>query len=568
MQVAARSRLHGKISGILGNFPVSLTGSRRFWRTLAGNLHSGSGMVDAATLPVETGVGADAMAAAMFGPGITVVSATYTGDPQSAGIYTGGDSIAPDITPADTGVILSTGKATSITNTSGEANQTASCTTDTAGVDGDSDLNQIAGTNTYDAAIFEAEFIPDGSTLTMQITFSSEEYLEYVGSGFNDAVGVWVNGEKAQLTVGDGDISVNNINPGSNGDLYVDNANDQSNTEMDGFTVTLTLKAPVVPGEVNTIKTAIADGGDAEYDSNVLIAGDSIQTAVVANDDSFAVDLDGQTLVNLTGNDTDADATGGTLTITQINGVPVTAGSMVTLPSGLVIIVNGDGSITVVSDPTDTPGDVSFSYEVANGDGVTDVGFVTGEVVPCFVAGTRIDTQRGLIRVEDVGVGDLVLTLDDGWQPVRWHGARQVASTGACAAVLIPAGTFGDHGALAVSPQHRLYLTGWQAELYCGVGEVLVKAIHLVRSGRLGQDRSGGPVTYHHLMFDRHQIIRAEGMWSESYHPGPATLAAHDADTRDEILTLFPELAANPAHGYGPIARPEATAQAAALLLA
>ncbi len=523
-------------------------------------------MVDAAKLPVETGVSADAMADAMFGPSIKIVSATFTGDPQSAGIYSHGDTVAPNLTPSDTGVILSTGKASDITNATGDANHIASRTTDTAGVNGDADLNAIAGTQTYDAAIFQADFIPDGSVLTMQITFSSEEYLEYVGSGFNDAVGVWVNGEKALLTVGDGDISINNINPGSNGDLYIDNANDPFNTEMDGFTVTLTLKAPVIPGQVNTIKIAIADGGDASYDSNLLIAGDSIQTAVVATDDSFTVDWDGQTVVDLIGND--VDAAGGTLTITKINGIPVTAGSTVTLPSGLVIMVNGDGTITVVSDPTDTPGDVSFSYEVTNEDGITDVGFVTGDVVPCFVAGTRIDTQRGPIRVEDVEVGDLVLTLDDGWQPVRWHGARQVPSQGTLAQVLIPAGTFGDHGALAVSPQHRLYLTGWRAELYCGEDEVLVKAIHLARAGKLHQDRSGRPVTYHHLMFDRHQIIRAEGMWSESYHPGPTTLADHDPDTRDEILTLFPELARDPAQGYGPIARPEATAQAAALLLA
>ena len=523
-------------------------------------------MVDAAKLPVETGVSADAMADAMFGPSIKIVSATFTGDPQSAGIYSHGDTVAPNLTPSNTGVILSTGKASDITNATGDANHIASRTTDTAGVNGDADLNAIAGTQTYDAAIFQADFIPDGSVLTMQITFSSEEYLEYVGSGFNDAVGVWVNGEKALLTVGDGDISINNINPGSNGDLYIDNANDQFNTEMDGFTVTLTLKAPVVPGQVNTIKIAIADGGDASYDSNLLIAGDSIQTAVVATDDSFTVDWDGQTVVDLIGND--VDAAGGTLTITKINGIPVTAGSTVTLPSGLVIMVNGDGTITVVSDPTDTPGDVSFSYEVTNEDGITDVGFVTGDVVPCFVAGTRIDTQRGPIRVEDVEVGDLVLTQDDGWQPVRWHGARQVPSQGTLAQVLIPAGTFGDHGALAVSPQHRLYLTGWRAELYCGEDEVLVKAIHLARAGKLHQDRSGRPVTYHHLMFDRHQIIRAEGMWSESYHPGPTTLADHDPDTRDEILALFPELARDAAHGYGPIARPEATAQAAALLLA
>ena len=367
------------------------------------------------------------------------------------------------------------------------------------------------------------------------------------------------------LTVGTGDISIDNINNKSNSDLYVDNAKDQFNTEMDGFTITLTLKAPVIPGQINTIKIGIADGGDAVWDSNLLIAGNSIQTAVVAGDDEFTVLRDGQTTIDLLAND--SNTSGGTLTITEINGVPVVAGSTVTLPSGLVIVVNGDGTITIISDPTDPLGEASFSYEVTNENGVTDVGFVTGLVVPCFVAGAQIDTARGPVKVEDVVIGDLVLTLDHGYQPVRWRGARQVPSAGALGMVRIPAGTFGDHAALAVSPQHRLYLTGWRAELHCGEAEVLVKAAHLVRSGRLQQDQSGRPVTYHHLMFDQHQIIRAEGLWSESYHPGPASMADHDAGTRDEIFTLFPELATDPAHGYGPIARPEATAQAAALLV-
>ena len=61
--------------------------------------------------------------------------------------------------------------------------------------------------------------------------------------------------------MGDGDISINNINPKTNGNLYVDNANDRFNTEMDGFTITLKLKGPVIPGQVYTIKIRIADGG-------------------------------------------------------------------------------------------------------------------------------------------------------------------------------------------------------------------------------------------------------------------------------------------------------------------
>ena len=50
----------------------------------------------------------------------------------------------------------------------------------------------------------------------MQVVFSSEEYLEYVNSGFNDSVGIWVKGVQAELTVGDGSISIDNINTTSN----------------------------------------------------------------------------------------------------------------------------------------------------------------------------------------------------------------------------------------------------------------------------------------------------------------------------------------------------------------
>lgn len=522
-------------------------------------------MVNATELPVETGVDATKMADTMFGSGIKVINAKYTGDPNSAGIYRDGDTIAPDATPSDTGVILSTGRAGDFTNDTGEANHIAYRTTDTAGVDGDADLNGIAGSQTYDGAIFEADFFADGSMLTMQITFSSEEYLEYVGSGFNDAVGIWVNGEKALLTVGDGDISIDNINPSRNGNLYIDNAKDQFNTEMDGFTVTLTLKAKVYPDQVNHIKIAIADGGDAAYDSNLLIAADSVQTSVVAEDDTFVMGLGEKTVLDLT--DNDSNGGGGTLTITKINGIPVKAGDHIILPSGLEIVVNSDGTITIVADPDDTPGFESFSYEVTNEEGITDVGFVNGEVVPCFVSGTRIDTARGPIPVEDVVVGDLVLTLDHGLRPVLWHGERQVPAKGSLAPVMIPAGALGDHGALAVSPQHRLHVTGWRAELYAGEAEVLVKAIHLVRSGHL-QQAEGGSVTYHHLLFDRHEIIRAEGLWSESYYPGPATLAGHDAGVQEELLTLFPGLRDNPLCGYGPSARPEVRAHVAALLVA
>ena len=82
----------------------------------------------------------------------------------------------------------------------------------------------------------------------------------------------------------------------------------------------------------------------------------------------------------------------------------------------------------------------------------------------------------------------------------------------------IPADTFGDHGALSVSPQHWLHLSGWRAELYAGEDEVLVKAIHLVRAGRLSQDQSGAPAGAE---------VVAPGMLASHYAPGkPVRLGA------------------------------------------
>ena len=65
----------------------------------------------------------------------------------------------------------------------------------TSGVNNDSGFNSIAGTNTYDAAWLDIDFIPTGDTLTMQFVFASEEYPEFTNTIYNDAVGVWVNGK-------------------------------------------------------------------------------------------------------------------------------------------------------------------------------------------------------------------------------------------------------------------------------------------------------------------------------------------------------------------------------------
>jgi hypothetical protein len=505
-------------------------------------------MTTATELPVDTTASAMDMAEAMFGTGITIVSATYTGADIASGIYTNGDTAAPDLTPSDTGVILSTGNAKNVTNSTGDVNVSAGTTTinNTAG---DAGLMTISGQDTFDAAVFEAEFIPDGSTLTMQIVFASEEYLEWVNSGFNDSVGVWVNGQLATLTVGTGDVTINNINNVSNSNFYIDNPNtlDTYNTEMDGFTVTLTLKAPVNPGQVNTIKIAIADGGDAEFDSNLLIAGNSVQTALIATDDDIVLTSDDPAEFDILAND--ISTTGSTLTITEINGQPVVVGDTVTLPTGEVITLTPSGFI-LVDDGTAT-GTNSFSYTVSDGAGNTDVGFVTvTQTVPCFVAGTLIETPSGPRRIEQFRVGDMVTTLDHGPQPVRWVGLRRLSGQDLDAApalrpIRIARGALGDGlplSDLLVSPQHRVLVRSRIARRMFDQDEVLVAAKQLLTLPGVTTVEGARSTVYVHLLFDRHEILLSNGAATESFFTGPEALKSVGPLAQAEILTLFPSL--------------------------
>lgn len=499
-------------------------------------------MTTAAELPIDTSATAMDMAEEMFGTGVQIVSASYTGAAESSGIYTNGNSMAPGVTPSDTGVILSTGYAASITNSTGDAN----LYTDTSGAinaAGDDALSGIAGTTTYDAAIFEASFIPQGSMLTMQIVFSSEEYLEYVGSEFNDAVGIWVNGVQAVLRVGEGDITVNNINDSSNENLYVHNPTDSetANAEKDGFTVTLSLDAPVMAGVVNTIRIGVADASDEQYGSNLLIAGDD-QLTIIRN---------GTGEFDLLGND--ESTIGPTLTITMINGQPVVAGDTVTLVTGEVIALNADGTITLLAD-SDT-GTTAITYEVSDAEGNTDIGYVALQTTPCFTAGTLIDTPRGAVPVETLRPGDLVRTRDNGLQPLRWIGTSARVALGIDAPVRLAAGVLGPHGSVEFSPNHRILWKGPQADLLFGETELLIKARDFLGRPGVSRRRDGRPVTYVHLLFDQHEIVTANGLFCESYHPGDEMLNGFGVDTRDEVLRLMPMLAQPTALGYGPTAR-------------
>lgn len=511
-------------------------------------------MVAGVELNYNINASAQAMAEAIFGDGVTLVpgGASYTGDNRASAIYSGGNTISPGVTPSDTGVILSTGDARAFTSVGSQSNVSSQTTTANNGPNGDPDFNALTGLSTFDASYLDVDFIPDPGVefITLRFVFASEEYPEYAGSIYNDMVGVWINGSPVALPAGNGQASVGNINQSGGINLFRDNTGSQYNTEMDGFTVTLSMTIPVTPGEVNSIRIGVADVSDNQYDSNLLIAADSVQGRLIAVEDDILLRPGTSGTLDALAND--INLTGSTSSITQINGIDVVPGDSVTLTTGQTVTLNADGTLSLVSTTEST--DVAFTYGITSSTGAFDTGFITIDTVPCFAAGTRIRTAEGERPVQSLKPGDLVLTRDHGPRPVRWVGRRSMAATDRMAPVQISRGTFGDHGPLTVSPLHRVLVVQPRGELYFGASEVLVAARDLVDGGAVRR-LEGGWIEYVHLMFDDHEILWSEGLQTESFLPGPQTTSCFERDAIAEIVALFPDLDPATGEGYGPAAR-------------
>ncbi len=159
-----------------------------------------------------------------------------------------------------------------------------------------------------------------------------------------------------------------------------------------------------------------------------------------------------------------------------------------------------------------------------------------------FAAGTLVTVAGGAQRViEQLKTGDEILTRDNGPQPVRWVGKATLRAKGSFAPVVISAGTLGNNGELVVSPHHRLFIYQRGDRRLNGRAEVLVQAKHLVDGDRVWR-REGGFVDYYSLVFDRHEIIYAEGIPAESLMVNEDTIALLPDDLAIELRNRFPGL--------------------------
>lgn len=180
-----------------------------------------------------------------------------------------------------------------------------------------------------------------------------------------------------------------------------------------------------------------------------------------------------------------------------------------------------------------------------------DLNNADGMQFTCFTLGTLILTDCGERPIETLAVGDRVLTVDHGLQPIRWIGRRTLSPDELDrAANLVPvriaAGALGSdlpRRTLTVSPQHRCLVRSAIAERMFGAREVLVAAKHLLDLPGVSLAPASAPVTYLHLLFDRHELVCSNGLISESFYTGDQALTAVGQAARAEILALFPELA-------------------------
>ncbi|AZL57529.1 hypothetical protein EI545_00915 [Tabrizicola piscis] len=329
------------------------------------------------------------------------------------------------------------------------------------------------------------------------------------------------------------------------------------------------------------------DGGDG---ADVLLGGDG--------QDNIEGGTGNDTITGGTGNDTVYGGTGNDTFVVGLADVTTVAGGDVDTVTPYEVIYGGGGGVDAVDDydvidlseygfsrvqiVRDSLDPLNDNYENGfirildtSGNEIGRIDFYNIEAIfPCFTPGTLITTDRGDIPVEALVPGDLVLTRDNGLQPLRWVGRRELSLLDLMAdpdlqPVRIGLDALDGAGPvrpMLVSPQHRLLLEGARAELLFGEAEVLVAAKHLLGQTGVSRVLPTDGISYIHILFDQHEIVQSDGIWTESFQPAERMLSAMETEVRAEVLALFPALAQ--VDGQITSARPSLKAHEARVLLA
>lgn len=293
----------------------------------------------------------------LIGPGVQVSNVFYSGSAGAIGTFNSTNANVG----IDEGIIMTTGTISPGGNGPHGPNNQSNAGMDN-GAGGYAPLSTLGGTNTFNAAILEFDFVPFSDTVRFEYVFGSEEYPEYVGSQFNDVFAFFITGpglnpagENMAIIPGTGQaVAINNVNAGQNNQFFVNNGDGNQAPfngsptfiQYDGFTKPLQAVSRVQCGETYHLIIAIADVGDAIFDSGIFLKANSFSSEQpVTVDYTLSSDpyLDGQTMA--------AGCTSATITLTR-------SGSGLDQP--LTIPINVSGTAVEGVDYSSVPNSITF----------------------------------------------------------------------------------------------------------------------------------------------------------------------------------------------------------------
>ncbi len=299
---------------------------------------------------------------------------------------------------------------------------------------------------------------------------------------------------------------------------------------VDGGTFTGAIPAFTIQS-ADTLATGTLGVGNASIDvlgtlldSGALLGGSGTGTVVIGPQSEFLVagalasdhiDFSGTSSVFILSTSNSATLQSGlNATISNflagdtidLTGLAASAVSSVHVSGSTVLLENTSGSTLAKLDITgQSP--TSLSFAAASGGGTA----LTSNA--CFCGGTRILTVRGEIAVENLNIGDEVISLNGDALPVRWIGYRRLdisrhASPDKVKPICIQAGALADDVPcrdLSLSPDHAIYHGGFLIP-----AKALVNGANIVQLNRTH-------VTYYHVELDLHAVLFAERLPAESY---------------------------------------------------
>lgn len=324
-------------------------------------------------------------------------SANYIGAERAVSTYESFD-LGGGIGMENPGILLTTGDGVvPLQNTSSNYTRVNNTL-------GDSQLDSLAkqafggAGETQDAAILEFSFTaqdPSVKAVSFELMFGSDEFPEFVDSNFVDIAALTVNGKNYALFDGDPEkpLSVigNNVDSGSlrdNGNGPISGSSPYS-IEYNGISPSMIVNIPLDNSSVYNVRLAIADTGDAAYDSGLFVSNfatskvgaEGLQVKVVADESGGTLASAGPNTATYfeggTGNDIMLGSTAADVYDLGAGGSNTLQGSAGQLHNDSVLgftqndKINVQDSFFTLDDVTVTQGSAILDIDT-DGDGVAD----------------------------------------------------------------------------------------------------------------------------------------------------------------------------------------------------